>query len=268
MELNAVVTKKIDASPELMILHVALLSGGLPSFTPGQFAVLGLSPSSKRCELSDPEEKTYPEETIIKRAYSISSSSIEKEYLEFYITLIRSGALTPRLFAVEIGSTLWLSPKAAGLFSLDDAPDDMNIILIATGTGLAPYMSMIRSNALTSKKRRVAIIHGARHSWDLGYQSELSSIQRFSSHFTCLSVISRPNEEPVKWSGLSGYVQDVWKEGHLEKAWGMKPAPDNTHIFLCGNPLMIEDMLNNLETEGFKEHTKKSPGEIHIERYW
>ena len=68
--------------------------------------------------------------------------------------------------------------------------------------------------------------------------------------------------------GPAGYVQDLWRDGELAKAWGFKPSPENTSIFLCGNPAMIDDMMEILEDQGFREHTRKVPGHIFVERYW
>jgi ferredoxin--NADP+ reductase len=267
-DLNAVVQQRIEVAPGLMVVRVVPDDWGLPEFTPGQFAVLGLPPEAPRCDISDPDEDEYKPGVLIRRAYSIASSSMAREYLELYVTLVRSGALTPRLFALQPGDRLWLGPKITGRFTLDKAPDDAALVLVATGTGLAPYMSMLRTMIPGSGERRIAVFLGARHSWDLGYQSELVTTDRLNPSFTYLSIISRPAEEPVPWGGPAGYVQDLWRGDHLERAWGLRPTPDSTRIFLCGNPAMIEDMVTILAEEGFREHSRKNPGHVFVERYW
>jgi len=266
--LNTVVAQRVEVTPYTIILRLAPIDGEIPEFTPGQFAVLGLPGSAPRCRLSDAEEKTPEPDKLIKRAYSIASSSVEREYVEFYVTLVRSGALTPRLFALEVGDRLWMGPKFTGMFTLDNLPGDVNVVMVSTGTGLAPYMSMIRTRLACSDARRYAVIHGARHSWDLGYRSELITMGRICENFSYLPIVSRPNEEPVAWGGAVGHVQDLWSGGAIEEAWGVRPAPDNTHVLLCGNPGMIEQMVGTLASEGFREHTKDAPGEVHLERYW
>jgi ferredoxin--NADP+ reductase len=267
-DLNAVISQKVEVAPGLIVLRVVPQGWELTDFVPGQYTTIGLPGSAPRCHDSDPEEKPPDPEKIIKRAYSIASSSVAKEYLEFYITLVRSGALTPRLFALNIGDRLWLSAKCVGFFTLDDVPADANVVLISTGTGLAPYVSMLRSHLQPGYGRRVAVIHGARHSWDLGYRSELTAMQRLSSSLAYIPVISRPAEEPVPWSGHTGYVQDIWNQRVLSDLWGFDPAPENTHVFLCGNPAMIEAMEEIIARDGFKEHKRRSPGQYHVERYW
>ena len=179
-ELNAVLQRRVEVAPGLMVIRVVPDGWELPEFTPGQFAVLGLPPEAPRCELADPDEEEHKPGKLIRRAYSIASSSVAREYLELYITMVRSGALTPRLFALETGDRLWLGPKITGRFTLDEVPGDANLVLIATGTGLAPYMSMLRTMLPECGERRIAVLLGARHSWDLGYQAELVTMDRLS----------------------------------------------------------------------------------------
>ena len=267
-ELNAVVQQRIEVAPGLMVIRVVPDGWQLPEFAPGQFAVLGLPPEAPRCEGAEEEEERPKPGKLVRRAYSIASSSVAREYLEFYITLVRSGGLTPRLFALEPGEKLWLGPKITGKFTLDQAPTDSNLVLVATGTGLAPYMSMLRTILHDADDRLIAVLLGARHSWELGYQSELITMARLSSTFSYLPIISRPAEEPVPWGGLAGYVQDLWRGREIDRVWGAPPRPDDTRVFLSGNPAMIEDMVELLAGEGFREHSRKEPGEIVVERYW
>jgi ferredoxin/flavodoxin---NADP+ reductase len=72
----------------------------------------------------------------------------------------------------------------------------------------------------------------------------------------------------MKWSGQTGYVQDLWDRGLVQEAMGSQPTPENTHVLLCGNPGMIEGMIKSLGKEGFEESTKQNPGQIHAEKYW
>lgn len=267
-QLNALVTQRVEVSPGLVILRVVPDGWELPDFTPGQFTVLALPASAPRHAVSDEEEALPNPERLIKRAYSIASSSVAKEYMEFYLALVPSGALTPRLFALQPGDRVFLSPKATGMFTLADVPEGKNVAFIGTGTGLAPYMSMLRTSLTCGGSTHLAVIHGARHSWDLGYRSELTTLDRMCGNFAYVPGISRPDEEPIAWGGATGRIQELWTSDRLEQAWGFAPDPEHTHVFLCGNPAMIESMLEILEGQGFKEHTKKEAGQIHVEKYW
>ncbi len=184
--------------------------------------------------------------------------------MEFYVALVTSGALTPCLFSLKIGDRIWLGPKITGMFTFDQVPAGADVVMIATGTGLAPYMSMLSTHLMCGGPRRVAILHGARHSWDLGYRSQLMTLQHLCSNFTYIPTISRPQQEPAPWTGTTGYVQDLWKRGAVDQAWGYHPSPENTHIFLCGAPAMIDETVAMLGQEGYREHSKKAAGEIHV----
>lgn len=267
LQLNAVVAAKLEVSPRLMIMRVAADGWQMPDFQPGQFAVIGLPGSAPRNALSMPEQSPSDPGKLIRRAYSIASSSRTREYMEFYINLVTSGALTPRLFALEVGDRVWLSSKATGMFTLDQVPKDKHIIMVATGTGLAPYISMLTSELMCGNPRHYAVLHGAYHSWDLGYRSELLMLQHLCRNFTYVATIDRPEEEPVPWSGPTGWVQDLWRKGAVAQGWDFAPTPADTHVFLCGNPMMIDEMVTLLQDEGFREHSSKSVGQIHVERW-
>ncbi len=266
-ELNAVVEQKNELTPQLMILRVVADGWQLPHFTPGQYVVLGLPPSAPRCDLSESEIKPPPSDKLIRRAYSIASSSLTAEYIDFYIRLVTNGTLTPRLFTLEVGDRIWLSSHPVGMFTLADVPPEKDIVLVATGTGLAPYMSMLRTHLDCNGPRRIAVLHGAFHSWDLGFRAELDTLQHLCSNLTYIPTIDRPEDEPVVWHGRTGWVQQLWQAGVITEAWGHRPTPENTDVFLCGVPGMIEDMLKVLTAEGFQEQSHGQSGEIHIERY-
>ena len=268
-QLNAVVVQRIEVSPGLVILRVVPDGWELPEFEPGQFAVLALPVSAPRTTLSDPEkESSAAPDKLIKRAYSIASSSKAKEFMEFYVSLVPSGELTPRLFKLRSGDRVWLSPKAKGLFTLDDVEPGRHVAFLATGTGLAPYMSMLRTHLVCGTPTHAAVLHGARHSWDLGYRSELMTLRQICSNFTYLPTISRPEREAAPWAGHSGYLQDLWRSGALAEEWGFQPSADDTDIFICGNPSMVDDMVSILADEGYAEHNRRQTGQVHVERYW
>ncbi len=266
--LNAVVTLKNLVSPYLMILQVTNEGRELPSFIPGQYVSLGLFGSAARCAAAVAENVPPPPDKMIRRAYSITSPSFIREFMEFYLVLVPGGTLSPRLFQLEMGDRIWLSKKAAGHFTFEGVPDSANVLMIANGAGLAPFMSMLGSHLKLALGRRVALIHSVRHSRDLGYRSTLMAMQHLRSGFTYLPVISRPEQEPVRWKGAVGHVQDVWQSGELERAWGCRPSPKNTHVFLCGSPHMIASMMGLLAQAGFAEHSRHTPGQVRAEKYW
>ncbi len=205
-------------------------------------------------------------ERMIRRAYSIASESRADEYLEFYLTVVMSGELTPRLFNLKIKDRLYVGPKAVGVFTLEKAPGK-HILMIGTGTGLAPYMSMLRSELECNGDRQFVVVHGARFSWDLGYRTELTGLARHCSNFHYMPVITRPQED-VTWKGRSGYLQNVIASGAIEEETGLELTPGNFDIFLCGNPGMIETVIGWAGARGFVRDKGHDIGTLHTEEYW
>jgi ferredoxin--NADP+ reductase len=266
-DLNAVVGQREELTPREIILRVLPDGWDLPHFEPGQYTLLGLPPSAPRCALSTPELEPPEPDKMIVRPYSMASSSLTGEFMDFYVSLVSNGALTPRLFALEVGDHLWLSSRIVGMFTLREVSRDRNIVLVATGTGLAPYMSMLSTHLECGGRQKVAVLHGAYHSWDLAYRDELLTLQHLCSNFKYLPTIDRPEEEPAPWHGNTGWVQDLWSRGAVGDAFGFDPTPENTDVFVCGNPKMVQQMEALLVKDGFREHSHSQQGQIHIERY-
>jgi len=265
-ELNSIVTQIIQVSPIMKIIRVKPDGWEFPEYKAGQFVALALPANATRCaEATDEHVEQEDPEKLIKRAYSIASSSTQ-DYVEFYITLVHSGSLTPRIFNLQNGDRIWMGKKAVGMFTLDEISNDQNIVLIATGTGVAPYMSMLRSNAL-KREGKMMVIHGAANSWDLGYSSELELLESMFENFIYYPTITEPDKEPAGWNGDTRFIGDIWDDDIVIKKWGFKPSPNDTHFFLCGNPRMVKGMVDTLEKDGFKEHKRKEQGQIHSEEF-
>jgi ferredoxin--NADP+ reductase len=203
---------------------------------------------------------------LIRRAYSIASESRADEYLEFYLTVVMSGELTPRLFNLKIRDRVYVGPKAVGVFTLDKAPGK-HILMIGTGTGLAPYMSMLRSELVCNGPRQFVVVHGARYSWDLGYRTELTGLARHCGNFHYIPVITRPQED-ITWRGRSGYLQNLVASNAIEQETGLALTPDNFDIFLCGNPGMIATIIEWAGIQGFVRDRGHDIGTLHTEEYW
>ncbi len=263
---NATVIGREEIHADLIILRVRP-DAALFDFKPGQFAVLGLPGSAPRIPEATAEEPAAEPDKLIRRAYSIASSSIERRYIEFYLTLITSGQLTPRLFALKYGSRVFLGPKASGMFTLDRVAPGKNVVLIATGTGLAPYVSMLRTLLMTETQRKFVVLHGARYSWDLGYRGELESLARLRPNFTYIPSITRGDQDP-HFHGRTGRIQNVLEQGAIEKDAGVELDPAKTDVFLCGNPEMVKVVKELLAVKGFTAGDAKNPGTIHVEEYW
>lgn len=265
---NARILQKIQHTEDLISLLVVPDGWELSEFEAGQLAVLGLPEHSESTGSAADKNPPGSRPRMMRRNYSVASSPLVSDYLEFYIALAHPGVFSRRLFALNPGDPIWLAPRFSGLFTMATVPEEAHVILLATSTGLAPFMSFLRTHLNFQNDRRFLLIHGVRHSAQLGYRSELYNLQRSFDNFDYVPIISRPAQEPVPWTGLTGHLQEHWQAGIVEKIWGWPPAPENTHIFLCGNPGMIEDMKTYLGAEGYQLQTPEQPGQIHIESYW
>ena len=263
---NAVLTGREEINAQLLVMRVQA-DAALFDFKPGQVAVLGLMGFETRVPEADDEEPPSEPDKMIRRLYSIASSSVEKRYLEFYVNLITSGQLTPRLFALRYGHRLYLGRKAGGMFTLDRVAPGKAVLLIATGTGLAPYMSMLRTMLVTDTSRHYVVLHGARYSWDLGYRAELESLARLRPNLTYIPSIARPDEDP-HFRGHTGRIQNLLSKGIVETLSGIQLDPAQVEVFLCGNPEMIQMVKEILVSSGFKPDQDKETGTIHAEEYW
>jgi len=298
-EYNATVSSRVEVAPGLVIMRIA--PDNLPfEFKSGQYVVLGLKASAPRLDESENDGATLDAvatgreagsiegtaasrlavgvqsasiaaaaadpDRMIRRAYSIASESKADEFLEFYLTVVMSGELTPRLFNLKLKDRLYVGPKAVGVFTLDKAPGK-HILMIGTGTGLAPYMSMLRSELVCNGPRQFVVVHGSRFSWDLGYRTELTGLARHCGNFHYIPVITRPQED-VTWKGRSGYLQNLIASGAIEEETGLALTPENFDIFLCGNPGMIETVIGWAEERGFTRDKGHDIGTLHTEEYW
>ncbi len=259
---NATVNGKILITPDLMVLRVRT-DEPRNTFKAGQYTTIGCLAAEERSPNSVVNLEQPPPDYLITRPYSIASANHETQDFEFYISQVKSGQLTPRLFALSQGSRMWVDDKILGVFSLNDTPEGCNIVMVATGTGLAPYISFLRSHAREHTAIKLAVIHGAAHPWDLGYYSELSFIQSNFPNFYYFPTLLRADNN---WNGLTGYIEEHLEAGILEKS-GIDIDPEKTHFYLCGNPKMVDSVSKFLSKYNYEKHCTGKKGSLHIEEY-
>ncbi|QQE13207.1 ferredoxin--NADP reductase [Planctomycetota bacterium] len=269
---NAVVTERIDLNPELALFRVTFKDGRVPEFEPGQFATLGLLPTKEEilADKAKVEEagRKWRGPKLIRRAYSIASGSNERNFLEFYIVLVKEGQLTPKLWQLKTGDELFMGEKIAGHFTLGDEVDGKNLVMIGTGTGLAPFRSMYNTYKDSGKWNKFVLIECCRYSEDLGYYEDLKKCDEADPKFQYLPTVTRDPEDS-EWTGNRGRVQTILPEDKFKGFTGFDLDPENTMVFICGNPQMIDMVEEDLEKRGFSTKNRQNPdGNIIFERYW
>ncbi len=252
---NAELVARQDWTDGLATFSVRPLDWEFPTFVPGQFTNLAL-----------PEGDDWDAETgaNIRRAYSIASTP-GAETVDFFIRRVDDGALTPRLFDLPIGGKLFLEQRCAGHFTLTGAADSEDLILVGTGTGVAPYRPMLYDRSARARFGRTIILYSDRYVRDLGYVEEFREMEDESFRFFPTITGQEPADA---WDGLRGRVNKFLEPEAYEALTGKPLSPDRCQIFLCGNPQMIVDVQEKLAPLGFQRHRKRDPGQLHMEKYW
>ncbi len=240
---QATITQRKDYARDLWSIRIQ--PGERLVFEPGQYATLGVLDGGH----------------VLERAYSICSSPLEEE-IEFFFELVPQGELTPRLYQLQVGDTLIIRRQAKGLFLLDEKSGHAQHFLVSTVTGVAPFVSMVRTLARGPRNGhpsnlRVVLLQAASRSWEFAYREELEALSRQNPWFTYIPTVSRPWED-TGWKGEVGRIEDVLRK-YLDTL-GLDPA--NTTAYLCGQPQMIENSKGILQRRGFAREF------IREEVYW
>jgi ferredoxin/flavodoxin---NADP+ reductase len=217
-------------------------------FVAGQYVNLGLDLSGTR----------------VKRCYSLASGAGERS--EFYLSLVPGGAFTPALFELRVGDALWIDDRPLGFFTLQHVPRARHLWLFATGTGLGPFVAMLRGAEIWQRFSRIVLAHGVRHAEHLGYTELLSGWARERpAQLAYLPLITRAAAPP---GALSGRLPELIASGALEASAGLALSPEGTHVLLCGNPNMLSDVQAVLSERGLEKHRPRKPGHVSVESYW
>jgi len=186
--------------------------------------------------------------------------------LEFYGVVVPEGPLSPRLARLAAGDLIYLSPNPSGFLVLSEVPDAETLWLMATGTGLAPFLSILCTETPWLRYRNVVLVHAARFAKELVYWELLDAIERDrgAERFRRVSFVSR---EAAPGS-LSGRIPAAIGDGRLEAAAGVPLQAGNSQVMLCGNPDMLRDSVAALALRGMKKHRRRSPGQITLESFW
>ncbi len=206
------------------------------SFVPGQYATIAVERHGK----------------LIQRPYSIASSPLEP-FLEFFIELVPDGELTPLLWELTTNDSVFIRNRIVGRFTLDESSAVTKHLMLATVTGVAPFISMARTQRINlergnARPHHLAIIHAASHSSEFGtYQAELSELS-LSGWLSYVPTVSRPWTD-ADWEGETGRVEDVIRKYSDELGYDSS----NAIAYACGHPQMIENAKGILTRRRFSK---------------
>lgn len=218
------------------------------AFEAGQFAKLALSVDSE----------------MVGRPYSFVNAPHERPY-EFYYVTLPDGPLTRRLCRLEAGNTVYLAPRPAGFLVLSEVPGGENLWLISTGTGIGPFLSILKTEVPWKRFKQVVLVHAVRHAEELTYRDAITGLMR--EHGQQMRTVSFVSREAIPGT-LPGRIPPALEEGRLETAAGVALSAQTSQVMLCGNPGMVADTQAALVRRGMKKHRRRDPGHITVENYW
>ena len=229
-------------------LYSLRVAGEIERFTAGQFGRLGLQIDGQ----------------IVGRPYSFVNAPDEDIY-EFYSIIVDGGPLSPKLAQLCAGDSVYLGRQPNGFFTLDEIPAGKQLWMLSTGTGLGPYLSILKTNQPWQRFEKLVLVHAVRTTEELTYRGLIDSFsQRDSDKFTYVPFVSREQTD----FALDGRVPAAIKDGRLEERTGLQLNCDIAQVMICGNPQMVQDTRKVLQERGFKKNLRRKPGNITTENYW
>ncbi len=229
-------------------------------FSAGQFARIGLKIDGQP----------------VIRAYSVVSSPFD-EFLEFFSIVVPDGALTPVLQRVQVGDSILLEKQSFGFLTLAryQQPLPQDLWLLATGTGLAPFLSILQDFSVWQQYRRIVLAYSVRTAHELAYAEKIRGLQELFDpdhqvEFQFIPIITRATDSEtalLQTPQLRQRLPLLIRSGSLEDTAGFPLSADRSHVMLCGNPQMVEDTRNALKEKGLSMN-RRGEGNIAVENYW
>ena len=250
-------------------------------FTAGQFVRLGIHGKDLQYFAQNHETKLITSETqdyetkgqhvdldgYVFRAYSVASSPYD-EFIEFFSVVIPDGEFTSKVNHIQVGDSLLLNTTPFGYLTLAryQLPLPNDLWLLATGTGLAPFLSILKTIDVWQQYQRIILVYSARTSQELAYQAQISSIKSIygdnGAAFVFLPIVTREAD----YAGEKARIPNLILSGKLTELVGQKLDKERSHVMLCGNPQMVEDTKEALKSIGLTMN-RRGEGNIAVENY-
>ncbi|MDN6864215.1 MULTISPECIES: ferredoxin--NADP reductase [Pseudomonas] len=223
-------------------------------FTAGQFVRLGV---------------TKADGSTVWRAYSVVSAPFD-EYLDFFSIVVPGGEFTSELSRLRVGDTLMVERQATGYLTLSRFVDGRDLWLLGTGTGVAPFLSILQDFEAWEKFERIILVYSAREAKELAYQAlikelgEREYLAEYAHKLTYLPIVTR-EQHP---GALNGRITTLIENGELERAAGVELSPEHSRVLICGNPQMVDDTRQLLKKRDMNLSLSRRPGQVAVENYW
>lgn len=228
-------------------LYSLKVAAEIESFQAGQFTKLALDINGK----------------VAERAYSFINAPGETP-LEFYFIEVSDGLLTPRLAELEFGDAILVASQATGFLTLSEVPDARDLWLLSTGTGIAPFLSILKTEIPWQRFERIVLVHAVRYAYELVYGESISDFaQQHGEQFRFVPFVSREETDFALRARIPAAIAD----GRLEARVDVALTAKSSQVMLCGNPGMAHDTTKVLLERGMKRNRRHDPGHITQESY-
>jgi ferredoxin--NADP+ reductase len=230
-------------------------------FTPGQFARLGVL----RSGAAQMEEK----ERFVWRAYSIVSAA-DADHLEFFSVTVPGGEFSTELAQARVGDTVFVDKTAYGSLTCERFEKGPDLWLLATGTGLGPFISILQDPTTWRDFENLIVVHSVRLPEDLAYRNEIAALAQtapwrdYGRTLKYVPIVTRA----AGATALSAHIPQLIENGALEAAVGLPLDRSRARVMLCGNPQMIVAARQCLTARGFATSRRDAPGQLAVENYW
>ena len=245
---NWIEAKVVENKHWTNYLYSLKIEANIDPFVAGQYGRLGL-------EIED---------QIVGRPYSFVNAPHEDLH-EFYSITVAEGPLSPKLFELKTGDSIYIDNRVNGFFTLNEVPNGKEIWMLATGTALGPFLSILKSNEVWQRFEKIVLVHAVRFENELTYQDTIEKIKQTNSNvFQMIPFVSRENTDYA----MSGRIPAAIEDGSLEERSNLEFSPKTSQVMICGNPQMLIDTRSVLKEKGLKKNLRRSPGHITTESYW
>ncbi|EJN02058.1 ferredoxin--NADP reductase [Herbaspirillum sp. YR522] len=224
-------------------------------FVAGQFARLGLEIDGE----------------IVSRAYSITSSPTD-DVLEYYAIVVPDGKFTTCLDGLRPGAPVWVEKLSYGFMTADRFTDGRDLWMLATGTGLGPYLSILQQPDVWQRFAHLVVVHGVRHQEELAYREQLDALREqaaargWAARLHTLRAVTRDDRPPADL--LQGRITTLLADGSLERVVGTQIEPQHARVMACGNPEMVTQVREILRERGMTPLRRSGGGQFVTEDYW
>ena len=247
MAVNWIESEIIEHTHWTDTLSSLRFKGKVLPYTAGQFIKVGLKINGE----------------VVSRSYSYVSSP-QDDYLEIVYVSVPEGILTPHLQKLKAGDKILVMEKATGFFVMNEVPDGKTLWMLATGTGLGVFVSLLKTEDPWKRFEKIILVHCARFGNELIYQEQIESLnKKYANRFTYIKSTTRE-----KITGrLEIRIPQAIENYSLEEIAGTKINHDS-QFMICGNPDMINDTVEVLNKSGLERNRRSKPGNITLEKYW